>query len=130
MWLASVSGTATLVALLSSLATIGSFFAYLYAVQRSNANAAREEALALAETRRQVIAECEKRVRRLEHELQDARAETRNQAYRIQRLFAIGLADVLADVRADPAALPPDVEEALERIRQLLHGQAVKSKMG
>ena len=80
--------------------------------------------------RRQVIAECEKRVRRLEHELQDARAETRNQAYRIQRLFAIGLADVLAEVRDDPGALPPDVEEALERIRQLLQGQAVKSKMG
>ena len=80
MWLASVSGTATLVALLSGLATIGSFFAYLYAVQRSNANAAREEALALAETRRQVIAECEKRVRRLEREL--VRPEDEAQVFR------------------------------------------------
>lgn len=127
MWLGGVSATATLVAMLSGFATIGSFLAYLYTVQRSNANAAREEALALAETRRQVIADlrrenarCEQRTRELELELQNVRAEARNQTHRVQRLFAIGLADLLADVRSDPRALPPDVEEALQRIRQLL----------
>jgi uncharacterized protein (DUF3084 family) len=127
MWLAGVSATATLVAMLSGVATIGSFLAYLYTAQRSNANAAREEALALAETRRQVIADlrrqnakCEQRTRELEQELQNVRAEARNQRYRVQRLFAIGLADLLADVPSDPRALPPDVEEALQRIRQLL----------
>jgi hypothetical protein len=55
MWLGPASATASLVAILSAVATIGSFLAYLYFVQRSNANAARDEALALAETRREVI---------------------------------------------------------------------------
>ena len=89
MWLATVSATATFVVTLSGIATVGSFLAYLYFGQRSNANAAREEALALAETRREVIedlrnrlassderhrrlnATCEKRVRKLEKALEN-----------------------------------------------------------
>ena len=138
MLLATTSVTATLVAVLSGVATIGSFLAYLYFVQRSNANAARDEALALAETRREVIADlraqlasseesrtrletqADRRIRKLEMALKDARTEAREQAYQIQRLYATGLADVLAGVRRDLEAVPADVERALSRIRELL----------
>jgi uncharacterized protein YlxW (UPF0749 family) len=138
MLLPTTSATASLVAVLSAVATIGSFLAYLYFVQRSNANDARDEALALAETRREVIAdlraqlasseesrrrletEAEARIRKLETALKDARAEAREQAYQIQRLYTIGLADVLAGVRRDLEAAPADVERALRRIRELL----------
>jgi hypothetical protein len=136
--LAATSSTATLVALLSGVATIGSFFAYVYLVRRSNANAARDEALALAETRREVIAdlraqlasseerrsrlqvEAEKRIQELETALEDARREAREQAYQVQRLYATGLADVLMGVRRDLEAVPADVQRALRRIRELL----------
>lgn len=138
MWLASVSATATLIATLSAIATIGGFFAYLYFSQRSDANIAREEALSLAETRREVIADLrnqlaaaevqhrrmtlkyETRIRALERALHDARSEARDQAYQAQRLYAIGLVDVLDGIRRDLAAVPPDVDRALERIRNLL----------
>src|SRR5712692_2069664 len=138
MWLATVSATATLIATLSAIATIGGFFAYLYVAQRSDANIAREEALSLAETRREVIADLrkhlaaaevrqrrmkvkyEKRVQALERALHDARSEARDQAYQAQRLYAIGLVDVLEGIRSDLAAVPPDMEAALERIRNLL----------
>jgi hypothetical protein len=126
------------VALLAGLGTIGSFLSYLYFVQRSKPNDARDEALALAETRREVIADlraqlasseesrmrlerrAERRIRELETALEDARAEAREQAYQTQRLYAIGLTDVLAGVRRDLEAVPADVERALRRIRELL----------
>jgi hypothetical protein len=126
------------VALLAGLGSIGSFLSYLYFVQRSKANDARDEALALAETRREVIADlraqlasseesrmrlerqAERRIRELETALEDARAEAREQAYQTQRLYAIGLTDVLAGVRRDLEAVPADVERALRRIRELL----------
>lgn len=138
MWLATASATATLVAALSAVATIGSFLVYLHFVQRSNANAAREEALALAETRREVIADLrarlassdqrhkrleadfEKRIRELETTLNKARTEAREQAYQMQRLYTIGLADMLEGVRNDLEAVPPDVDGALRRIRELI----------
>jgi chromosome segregation ATPase len=138
VFLATASATATLVAVLSGVATIGGFLAYLYLVQRSSTNAARDEALALAETRREVIADlraqlasseetrarletqADRRIRKLETALKDARAEAREQAYQIQRLYATGLADVLAGVRRDLEAVPADVERALSRIRELL----------
>jgi hypothetical protein len=136
--LANASATASLVAVLAGLATIGSFLAYLYFVQRSKANDARDEALALAETRREVIADLRaqlatseesrmrletqagRRIRELERALEDVREEAREQAYHIQRLYAIGLADVLTGVRRDLEAVPADVEGALRRIRELL----------
>ena len=96
MWLAGVSSTATLVAMLSGLATIGSFFAYLYTARRSNANAARDEALALAETRRQVIADLrrqnarsERRVRELERELEDLRTTARRLEEALERMLRL-----------------------------------------
>jgi chromosome segregation ATPase len=106
-------------------------------VQRSKANDARDEALALAETRREVIADlraqlasseesrmrleaqADRRIRELETALEEARVEAREQAYQIQRLYAIGLADVLAGVRRDLEGVPADVERALRRIREL-----------
>jgi chromosome segregation ATPase len=136
--LATASASATFIAVLSGVATIGGFLTYLYFVQRSNANAARDEALALAETRREVIADlraqlasseesrmrletrADRRIRELETALEDARSEAREQAYQIQRLYAIGLADVLAGVRRDLEAVPADVERALRRVRELL----------
>ena len=138
MLLATASATATFIAVLSGVSTIGGFLAYLYFVQRSNANAARDEALALAETRREVIADlraqlasseenrmrletqADRRIGELETALEDARSEAREQAYQIQRLYATGLADVLAGVRRDLEAVPADVERALSRIRELL----------
>ena len=138
MLFATASATASLVAVLAGLATIGSFLAYLYFVQRSKANDARDEALALAATRREVIADlraqlasseesrmgletqADRRIRELEKALGDARAEAREQAYQTQRLYAIGLSDVLAGVRRDLEAVPADVERALRRIRELL----------
>lgn len=138
MLFATASATASLVAVLAGLATIGSFLAYLYFVQRSKANDARDEALALATTRREVIADlraqlasseesrlrletqADRRIRELERALGDARAEAREQAYQTQRLYAIGLSDVLAGVRRDLEAVPADVERALRRIRELL----------
>ena len=136
--LVTVSAIASLVAVLAGLATIGSFLAYLYFVQRSKANDARDEALALAETRREVIADlraqlasseesrmrfetqADRRIRELQTALDDARSEAREQAYQIQRLYASGLADVLAGVRRDLEAVPADVERALRRVRELL----------
>jgi len=136
--LATTSATATFIAVLSGVATIGGFLTYLYFVQRSNANAARDEALALADTRREVIADlraqlasseesrtrletqADRRIRKLETALKDARTEAREQAYQIQRLYATGLADVLAGVRRDLEAVPADVEQAPSRIRELL----------
>jgi hypothetical protein len=136
--LVTASATASLVAVLAGLATIGSFLAYLYFVQRSKANDARDEALALAETRREVIADlraqlasseesrmrletqADRRIRELETALEDARSDAREQAYQIQRLYATGLADVLAGVRRDLEAVPADVERALRRVRELL----------
>jgi chromosome segregation ATPase len=127
MWLGNASGAPTLLAVLSALAAIGSFVAYVYFVQRSNANAAREEALALAETRREVIedltarlASCDQRAGELETALEAARAEAREQAYQAQRLYTMGLAEVLEGVRHDLESVPPDVENALRRIHQLL----------
>jgi ferredoxin-NADP reductase len=127
MWLGNASGAPTVLAVLSALAAIGTFLAYVYFVQRSNANAAREEALALAETRREVIedltarlASCDQRTRELETTLEAARAEAREQAYQAQRLYTMGLAEVLEGVRHDLESAPPDVENALSRIRQQL----------
>jgi hypothetical protein len=138
MMLATTSATASVVAVLSGVASIGSFLAYLYFVRRSKATDARDEALALAETRREVIrdlraqlasseksrmrlqTQADRRIRELETALEDARAEAREQAYQTQRLYAVGLADVLAGVRHDLEAVPADVERALRRIRKLL----------
>jgi hypothetical protein len=127
MSLGNASSAPTILAVLSAIAAIGTFLAYVYFVQRSNANAAREEALALAETRREVIedlrarvASSDQRIRELQTALNAARVEAREQAYQAQRLYTTGLAELLEGVRHDLESAPPDVESALTRIRQQL----------
>jgi hypothetical protein len=135
------TATTTAITAASAAAAVGTFFAYLYFVGRSDANAARDEAMALAETRGEVIVDLrsrlaalerehrkttqafEARVRNLEAALQTSEADAREQAYRIQRFYAAALTDILGAVQADLAHDPPNVANALERVRQLLDGE-------
>jgi hypothetical protein len=131
----------TVIAALSAFAALASLFLYLYFGRRSDLAAAREEALALAETRRQVIrelrarleslerrhkratADCERRTRELQTALDETRTQARDEAYRTQHFYAAALSDLLTDLRRDLERMPPDVDAALTRIRKLLAGQ-------
>jgi phage terminase small subunit len=131
----------TVIAALSAFAALASLFLYLYFGRRADLAAAREEALALAETRRQVIHELRGRLKSLEgshkrekaaHErqrrqlqaaLDKARMQARDEAYNTQHFYAAALSDLLNDFRRDLERIPPDVEAALRRIRKLLEGQ-------
>ncbi len=131
----------TVIAALSAFAALASLFLYLYFGRRSDLAAAREEALALAETRRQVIGELRERLKSLEgrhkrekaaHErrrrqlqaaLDKTRMQARDEAYRTQHFYAGALSDLLKDLRGDLERIRPDVEAALRRIRKLLEGQ-------
>jgi chromosome segregation ATPase len=135
------TAAATAIAAASAAAAVGTFLAYLYFARRSEAHAAREEALALADTRGEVIvdlrqrlvalerrlrrttAECEQRVRDLETALKRTEAEAREHAYRMQRFYAASLSNLLRDVQADLEHKPPNLEGALGRIRELLDGE-------
>jgi hypothetical protein len=138
---AATAATAIAIAAASAAATVGTFFAYLYFVHRSEAHAARDEAMALAETRGEVIADLrrrlrllervlrdttealERRVRELEATLQRTEAEAHEQAYGIQRFYAASLSEFLRTVQADLEQDPPNVQKALWRVRQLLDGE-------
>jgi DNA anti-recombination protein RmuC len=138
MFLLAATSAATIVAAVSAAAAVGTFFAYLYVVRRTEINAAREEALALAETRGAIIADLEarlqslerehreseeawaKRVLELEEALAKTSAEAREQAYQMQRFYAAALADLLQGVLEDLETVPPNVEHALTRVRGLL----------
>jgi biopolymer transport protein ExbB/TolQ len=127
----------TFVAAMSAFAAVATVLLYLYAVRRSDLVAAREEALALAETRRQVIgdleerlkslekghrratADCERRVRELLAELETTRTQARDEAYQIQHFYAEALAEFLNDLRSDLQRTPPDVQGALEHLEKL-----------
>jgi phage terminase small subunit len=131
----------TVIAALSAFAALASLFLYLYFGRRSDLAIAREEALALAETRRQVIrelrgrveslerrhkrtkADCERRTRELQGALDKTRMQARDEAYRTQHFYAAALSDLLNDLHADLERVPPDVEGALIRIRKLLAGE-------
>jgi uncharacterized membrane protein YccC len=132
---------ATVVAALSAFAALASAFLYLYYGRRSELATAREEALALAETRRQVIGElrgrvealerrhkrtkasCERRVGELQAALDRTRTQAREDAYRTQHFYAAALSDLLNDLCGDLERTPPDVEAAIVRIRRLLAGE-------
>jgi hypothetical protein len=132
---------ATVIAALSAFAALASAFLYLYFLRRSDLAAAREEALALAETRGQVIrelrrrvgslerrhkrakADCQRRVRELELALETTRLQAREDAYRTQHFYSEALSELLGDLRGDLERVPPDVEAALARIRKLLPGE-------
>jgi hypothetical protein len=135
---ATATATAIVIAAASAAATVGTFFAYLYFVLQSEAHAARDEAMALAETRGEVIADLrrrlrllerllrdttealERRVRELEATLQRTEAEAREHAYGIQRFYAASLSEFLRTVQADLEQDPANVQRALSRVRQLL----------
>jgi hypothetical protein len=128
--------SATVIAAVSALAAVGSLLVYVYVVRRSGRDSAREEALALAETRAQIVealrielksleqrdrrllARCEKRQRDLRNELERTEAESREQAYQAQRFYAALLADLLSGLERDLEQHPPDVAGALRRIHQ------------
>jgi hypothetical protein len=131
----------TAIAALSALAAAGTFLAYLYFVRRSDLVAAREEALALAETRRQVIrelrtrlksteerqkrekADSQRRIRELQAALDRTRSQARKDAYQTQHFYAVALSDLSNDLLADLERTPPDVAAAVVRIRKLLGGE-------
>jgi hypothetical protein len=135
------TAAATAIAAASAAAAVGTFLAYLYFARRSEAQAAREEALALAESRGEVIVDlrqrlvalerrlrktrvdCENRVRDLETALEATEAEARDHAYRMHRFYAASLSDLLREVQADLEHEPPKVEAALARVRELLDGE-------
>jgi biopolymer transport protein ExbB/TolQ len=138
MFLLAATSPATIVAVVSAAAAVGAVLIHLYVARRTDANAAREEALALAETRGQIIADLERRLALLErryressadsakriHELEEAvekaNSDAREQAYQLQRFYAAALADLLIGVQEDLEAIPPNVDRALRRILGLL----------
>jgi hypothetical protein len=131
----------TVIAALSASAAVASVCLYSYFGRRSELAAAREEALALAETRRQVIgelrgrleslerrhkrakADCERRVRELHAALEQTRTQAREDAYRVQHFYSGALSGLLNDLRSDLERIPPDVEAALARIRRVSAGE-------
>jgi hypothetical protein len=127
----------TAIAALSAFAALASLFLYLYFGRRSDLAAAREEALALAETRREVIDDLRGRLASLEaghlqahvdfdRELRELHAalettrQARDQAYQTQQLYIGALSLLLQELSADLQQRPPDVESALARIRKML----------
>jgi hypothetical protein len=135
------AGVSTVIAAVSAVAALASAFLYLHFGRKSELAAAREEALDLAETRRQVIvdlrgrleslerrhkrlkADCERRAHELEAALDATSMQAREDAYRTQHFYAAALSDLLTDLRDDLERIPPDVETALVRIRRLLAGE-------
>lgn len=129
----------TIIAALSAAAAVGTFLAYLFVARRADISASREEALALAETRAEVIAElrvrlasleqrhnrlkadCEGHVHELERSLEQARTEAR-EAYQTQRFYSSTVIDLLEHLLGDLEQSPPNVDGALGRIRELLFG--------
>jgi hypothetical protein len=104
MSLLAATSTATIVAAVSAAAAVETLLVYVYVARRRDIDTARQEALALAETRRQAIADLErrlasverqhknaavasaKRIRALEDALKKADSEAREQAYQMQRV--------------------------------------------
>jgi hypothetical protein len=135
------ASASTVIAAASAAAAVGTLFAYLHFARRSDAHAARDEALALAETRGEVIVDLRRRlaalerrlrkttvdsvnrVRELETLLQKAETEAREDAYRMQRFYAAALSDLLRDVQSDLENEPPDLERTLARIHELIDGE-------
>jgi biopolymer transport protein ExbB/TolQ len=133
-----LSASATLISAISAAAALAGVLAYVYGLRRANQTAARDEALALAETRGQTIHELRRRVaalergqkearayhrrrvRELEEALERTRRDAREQAYRSQRLYVLALEEALAQVREELEKGPPDIEGALVKIHELL----------
>jgi hypothetical protein len=135
------ASASTVLAAASAAAAVGTLFAYLHFARRSDAHAARDEALALAETRGEVIVDLRRRlaalerrlrkttvdsvnrVRELETLLRQAETEAREDAYRMQRFYAAALSHLLRDVQSDLENEPPDLDRTLARIHELIDGE-------
>ena len=90
------------IAVVSAIVAVVSLLLYIHSSRRSDKDSARDEALALAGVRAQVIAE-------LRAALEQARMETH---------------DNLTAVRCELEESPPDVDGALRRIRRLLERES------
>jgi DNA anti-recombination protein RmuC len=137
--------SSTLVSAVSAGVALFSLVAYLYSLRRTESTAAREEALALAQTRAEMLAELRQRLdslerrhrrtrvayarrnQRLEAALEQSRREAREQAYQMQRLYTFALTESLTRVADELEEAPPDVEGALAEIRALLGDKRVRS---
>jgi hypothetical protein len=91
-----LASIATLISAVSAGAATGSLLAYGYSLRHARRASAREEALALAETRRQVIVELQQRVNAL---------ELRNEQLE-EALARVLLASVLIDEPPNTTDLP------------------------
>jgi hypothetical protein len=98
-----VASSLSIVNVASAAIALASLLAYLLSLQTTARSAARDEALALAETRAQTILE-------LRRSLDD-------------------LADALVRVRGDLEESPPDIERALARIRRRVRDADVWSRV-
>jgi DNA anti-recombination protein RmuC len=130
-----------LVSSVSASIALVSLVAYLYSLRRSERTAARDEALALAATRAEMLAELRQRLdsverrhrrarvayakrnERLEAALEESRREAREQAYQMQRLYAVALTRLVDELETSP----PDVEGALAEIHALLGDARLRS---
>src|SRR5262249_28075000 len=137
----------TAIGALSAVAAVGTLFAYLYFGRRSDLVAAREEAIALAETRRQGIqelrsrlkstqegrrrakADSERRIRELEAALDRTQSQARKDAYQIQHFYAVALSDLSKDLLGDLERTPPDVAAAVARVRKLLTAELPRPRL-
>jgi biopolymer transport protein ExbB/TolQ len=135
----------TLIAAVSAAAAVAGVVVYVYGLRRANQTAARDEALALAETRRQMVNELRRRVAALEHGQKEARAyhrarvrelkqslertqrDAREQAYRAQRLYVLALGEAMARIRDELEKDPPNVKAALARIQEMLADEKLRS---
>jgi hypothetical protein len=140
-----LSADTTLISAISASAALAGVLAYVYGLRRANQTAARDEALALAETRRQMVNELrrrvaalehgqkqarmhhKRRVRKLEESLEQTRREAREQAYQAQRLYVLALAESLTSIREELGKAPPNVQGALARIQELLPDEGLRS---
>jgi len=140
-----LSASTTLIGAVSAAAATAGVLVYVYGLRRANQTAARDEALALAETRRQMVNELRRRVAALEHGQKEARAyhrarvrkleqalertqrDAREQAYRAQRLYVLALGEALARLREELEKDPPNVEGALANIQELLGDEKLRS---
>jgi hypothetical protein len=134
------------VSALSAVTAVASLVVYLYVVRRSDFVAAREEALALAETRGQVIrelrdrlkvaekrrgrekADSARRIRELQAVLDRTRAQARRDEYQTQHFHAVALSDLANDLLTDLERTPPDIESAVVRIRKLLGNEEAPTR--
>jgi hypothetical protein len=140
-----LSASATLISAISAATALAGVLAYVYGLRRANQTAARDEALALAATRAQMVTELRRRVaaverrrkrartyykgriRELEESLEQTRRDAREQAYQVQRLYVLALAESLARLRDELEKSPPDVEGALSIIHEFLADEELRS---